>query len=215
MPIGLACNCRAQLGLEISAFYSVLLRKYKGKRNLLGLIKLEAFTDNAVVLLHRTRLEAEHMLMEQQLQETAGELQEAERNLDVRKLGHQASLQRRKSFVETVVADVAEHGPEAPAVMRPGSAPLSKDKLSGSVVMPSGGLVSFDSIRRDFGSMMQVSEEPILFEIDVALTSLRDLICLYPARPPCCFRNPMSILSMFIVNIGLAMGKFQGPHDHR
>ena len=106
--------------------------------------------------MHRNYMEAEHMLMEQQLQETAGELQEAERVLDIRKLGHQASMQRRKSLVKTVVADIAEHGPEAPAVMRPGSAPLSKDNPSGSVVMPSGGLVSFDSIRRDFGSMMQV-----------------------------------------------------------
>ncbi len=107
-------------------------------------------------------METEHLLMEQQLQETAGELQEAERVLELRKLGHQASLQRRKSLVKTVVADVTENGPEAPAVMRPGSAPLSKDGQLGSIVMPSGGLVSFDSIRRDFGSMMQVGIRQLL-----------------------------------------------------
>lgn len=101
-------------------------------------------------------MEAEQLLMEQQLQETAGELQEAERVLDVRELAHQASLQRRKSLVKTVVADVAEHGAEVPAIMRPGSAPLKKEGQSAGIVMPSGGLVSFDSIRRDLGSMMQV-----------------------------------------------------------
>lgn len=102
-------------------------------------------------------MEAEHLLMEQQLQETAGELQEAERALDSRVLSHKASLQRKQSIVRTVAAEIAEDGPEAPSVMRPGSAPLGRRRESETVVMPGGALVSFDSIRRDFGSMMQVN----------------------------------------------------------
>lgn len=100
-------------------------------------------------------MEADHLLMEHQLQETAGELKEAEQALTSRAMSHQASLQRRKSLVGAVVAEVATKGSENPAIMRPSSAPLSKDLDSGSVVMPGGGLVSFDSIRRDFGAMMQ------------------------------------------------------------
>lgn len=101
-------------------------------------------------------MEAEHLLMEQQLQETAGDLQEAERALHSRATGLQMSLQRRNSTRKLLVAETAENGPEAPAVMRPSSAPLRRESEAGSVVMPSGALVSFDSIRRDFGSMMQV-----------------------------------------------------------
>ena len=100
-------------------------------------------------------MEAEHFLMEQQLQETTGELQEAERALNSRVLLHQASLQRKKGVLKAVVADAAENGPETPAIMRPGSAPLKKESEPGSIITPGGALVSFDSIRRDFGSMMQ------------------------------------------------------------
>ena len=137
------------------------------------------------------------MLMEQQLQETAGELQEAERVLGIRKIGHQASLHRRKSLVKTVVADIAEHGPEAPAVMRPGSAPLSKDNQSGSVVMPSGGLISFDSIRRDFGSMMQVGTE-LHERLQHAILSPRDCV-FFCTCIACILQGPQAITHVCIM----------------
>ena len=99
--------------------------------------------------------------MEQQLQETAGELKEAERALNARESTEVASHKRRMSLLKSVVADTAEYGPESPAVLRPGSAPLaplSKDGEQGSVMMPGGVLMTYDSIRRDFAAVMQVRE---------------------------------------------------------
>jgi len=94
----------------------------------------------------------EKHLLEQQLQETAGELVEAERALSSRTIHHQASLQQAGPPLQAIVTEA----PEVPPAVRPGSAPLVKGEGEG-VVMPGGALVSFDSIRRDYGAMMQVA----------------------------------------------------------
>ncbi len=62
-------------------------------------------------------------------------------------------LQRRASLLASIVTETAE----APGAVRPGSAPLAKGEGEG-VVMPGGALVSLDSIRRDYGAMMQVRQ---------------------------------------------------------
>lgn len=96
---------------------------------------------------------ADKQQMEQQLQETAGELVEAEREL-----GRRAGGSPRK-FAPNIVAEEAlsdaGFGPDTPPARVPGRAAEGDDPEAGHIVMAGGGLLAHNSLRQDFDAVMQ------------------------------------------------------------
>ena len=85
--------------------------------------------------------------MEQQLQVTAGDLAEAERRLKKATSKNRSSLRSSRSTAE--------------------------DLESSHIVMAGGHLVSVNSIRRDYGSMMEVKLKPISHIKRIRLLSMK------------------------------------------
>ena len=105
----------------------------------------------------------EKQQMEQQLQETAGELVEVERELNRQRALQGAPAPKDPQggkLPRIVAAEDADIGPQTPPALHPGRARHAASEEApeaGHIVLAGGALMAYDTLRRDFDSVMQVS----------------------------------------------------------
>ena len=136
----------------------------------------------------------EKQQMEHQLQETAGELVDAERELSRRSPSASPRLRRKVALVsggfELDGLNALAVGPDTPPAAHPGRA-AEDDAEAGHIIIAGGGLIAFDNLRKEFDGVMQVGS-PGLCQFTNPC-SQNELLNLLPALPPADVLAPSSL----------------------